>query len=197
MTEQPDPAFFARPADWRGWLEENYDTATELWVGFHRRSADPSGMTWSEAVDEALCLGWVDGQRRKVDDERYMIRFTPRKSGSVWSAVNTDRVGQLRQQGRMRPAGENAFAQRSESRAGSYSYEQDADSVAFDPEQERRLRADEAAWTFFTSQPASYRKAATWWVVGAKKEQTRAKRFEQLLSDSANGRTVPPLTRRR
>ncbi|WP_462186290.1 YdeI/OmpD-associated family protein [Frankia sp. CcWB2] len=198
MSSSPEPkaTYFADPDEWRSWLEANHETAGEAWVGFYKKGAGRTGITWAQAVDEALCVGWIDGRRQRVDEQHYVIRFTRRKPGSVWSDVNRRRVAELRAEGRMRPAGEKALQDRSEAKAGSYSYEQNGDSVAFEPDQEQRLKADDAAWTFFQSQPASYRKAAIWWVTSAKKDQTRAKRFEQLLQDSANGRTVPPLTRR-
>lgn len=193
---RPDPIYFTAADEWRRWLEANHDSATEVWVGFYKKGVGQAGITWAHSVDEALCLGWIDGRRQRVDDDRYAIRFSPRKPGSAWSEVNRRRFEELRAAGRVHPAGEQAFAT-AKTEAKGYSYEQDKDSVAFEPEQEQRLRADEAAWRFFQSQPASYRKAATWWVVSAKKEETRARRFEQLLTDSANGRTVPPLSRRR
>jgi uncharacterized protein YdeI (YjbR/CyaY-like superfamily) len=146
-------------------------------------------------VDQALCFGWIDGIRKSIDEVSYTIRFSPRRSGSTWSAVNIKRAGELIDQGLMHPAGLRAFEARQENRSGIYSYEQRSDQLP--EEYDRLLRQNKAAWDFFQAQAAWYRKAAWWWVVSAKKEATRIKRLEQLIEDSANGRTVPPLTRDR
>jgi uncharacterized protein YdeI (YjbR/CyaY-like superfamily) len=151
-------------------------------------------MTWSEAVDEALCFGWIDGVRRRLDDESYTIRFTPRRPRSIWSAVNIERVHALRSEGRMRPAGLRAFEARADERSAIYAYEQRR-GAKLEPAQERRFRANAQAWAFFNAQPPWYRRNATWWVISAKKEETRAKRLETLIEDSANGRTIRPLRR--
>jgi uncharacterized protein YdeI (YjbR/CyaY-like superfamily) len=186
------PAFYATPAEWRAWLEAHHAVEREHWVGFHKRGSGRPSLTWPEAVDQALCFGWIDGVRKRVDDERYMIRFTPRKPSSRWSRVNVARVGELKAAGLMRPAGLEAFEARTEE--GTYSYEQ-RDAAAFDPERERRLRADAAAAAFFDAQPPYYRRAVTHWVMSAKREETRDRRLALLIECSAAGRTVPPLTR--
>lgn len=189
-----DATFFASPPELRAWLSENHERHSELWIGFYKRSSGRSTITWPEAVDEALCVGWIDGVRKGIDDSRYTIRFTPRKPGSNWSAVNIDRVRELTRRGLMRPAGLRAFEERSEARSGIYSYEQ-RQSAELDAPQERQFRANDQAWEFFQSQPPSYQKAAVWWVITAKREETRSRRLAQLIADSAQGRTIQPLTR--
>ena len=189
-----EPVFFTSAGDWRAWLERHHDQATELWVGYHRRTTGRPSLTWPESVDEALCFGWIDGVRKRVDDGRYKIRFTPRKARSHWSAVNVARVGQLSEQGRMRPAGLRAFAQRREEATAQASYER-AEPAELSDDEERLLRADPAAAAFFDAQPPWYRRAATHWVVSAKRDETRRRRLARLIADSAAGRTVPPLTR--
>lgn len=189
-----DPVFFERPDELREWFERNHDSAGELWVGFRRKASGLPSLTWSEAVDEALCFGWIDGIRRSVDATGYAHRFTPRRPGSNWSAVNVAKVEALRAAGRMRPEGEAAFARRSEARTGVYSYE-NRDQAALTPSMEQMFRADAAAWKFFCAQPAGYRKTAIWWVVSAKREETRARRLATLIADSAAGRRLKQLTR--
>jgi uncharacterized protein YdeI (YjbR/CyaY-like superfamily) len=189
-----EPTFFATPADFRAWLQEHHETETELLVGFYKKGSGRPSITWPESVDQALCFGWIDGVRRRIDDESYSIRFTPRKARSTWSAVNVKRLGQLTADGLMQPAGMAAFERRSDDRTGIYSHER-REAAAFDSEQERAFKADEGAWAWFQGQPPSYRRAATHWVISAKKAETRERRFRRLIEDSAAGRTVPPLTR--
>jgi uncharacterized protein YdeI (YjbR/CyaY-like superfamily) len=190
-----EPLFFTAPDQWRAWLERHHAEATEVWLGYHRTSTGRPSLTWPQSVDEALCFGWIDGVRKRVDDERYKIRFTPRKPRSHWSAVNVARVGELVEQGRMRPEGLRAFGRRREEATAQASHERTSPAVLRD-EEERLLRADAAAAAFFDAQPPWYRRAATHWVVSAKREETRRRRLAQLIADSAAGRTVPPLTRR-
>jgi uncharacterized protein YdeI (YjbR/CyaY-like superfamily) len=190
-----EPTFFATPAELRAWLEEHHATAPELWVGLHKKGSGKPSVTWPEAVAEALCFGWIDGVRRSVDHDAYAIRFMPRRAGSTWSALNVATAERLVREGRMRPAGLAAFAERQEDRSGLYSYEQ-RDSARLDEAAERRFRADEAAWEFFRSQPPGYRRAAVWWVVSAKRQETRDRRLATLIEDSRHGRTDKPLTRR-
>jgi uncharacterized protein YdeI (YjbR/CyaY-like superfamily) len=189
-----EPTFFPTPADLRAWLERNYETHTELLVGFYKKGSGKPSITWPELVDEALCFGWIDGVRRGIDDESYTIRLTPRKPTSTWSSVNIRRVGELTEEGRMRPAGLAAFAKRSEQRSGIYSYER-RKKAKLEPAQEREFRANEPAWSFFQAQPAGYKRTATHWVVVAKREDTRRKRLATLIDDSANGRRLRHLTR--
>jgi uncharacterized protein YdeI (YjbR/CyaY-like superfamily) len=189
-----NPSFFARPEDFRAWLDAHHETAQELWVGLHKKGSGRPSITWPEAVDEALCFGWIDGIRKSVDDDAYAIRFTPRKRTSTWSAVNVERVAELRSEGRMRPAGVAAFEARKEAKTGVYSYEQ-RHAAKLDPAAERELRANETAWAFFEAQPPSYRRTAVWWVVSAKKEETRRRRLATLVEHSAQGERIPQLRR--
>jgi uncharacterized protein YdeI (YjbR/CyaY-like superfamily) len=189
-----EPIFFATPADWRAWLEEHHDTERELLVGFRKRGSGRASITWPESVDEALCFGWIDGVRRRLDDDSYTIRFTPRRARSTWSAVNVARVKELEAEGRMHPAGLAAFARRSDDRTAIYSYEQRR-TAELGEAYEAELRADPAAWAYFAAQPPSYRRAAAHWVTSAKREETRRRRLAQLVADSAQGRPIGPLTR--
>jgi uncharacterized protein YdeI (YjbR/CyaY-like superfamily) len=176
--------YFKSAHDFRRWLEKNHATMQELWVGYYKKSSQQPSMTWPESVDEALCFGWIDGIRRSVDDLRYTIRFTPRRRGSIWSAVNIKRARELSDKGLMKPPGMAAFGARTENRSGIYSYEQR--SANLDGPYEKKLRQNKAAWDFFYAQPPSYRKAIGWWVVSAKQEATRLKRLKKLIEESAN-----------
>jgi len=187
--------YFRSPADLRAWFEQHHQTAKELWVGYHKKSSGEQSVTWPESVDEALCFGWIDGIRKSVDETRYTIRFTPRRPGSTWSAVNIARVLALKEAGRMRLAGMRAFEARQENKSGIYSYEQRRDQL--DEPFASLLQNNQAAWDFYQAQPASYRKAVNWWVVSAKMEETRLKRLAQLVEDSANSRTIPQFTRQK
>jgi uncharacterized protein YdeI (YjbR/CyaY-like superfamily) len=190
-TPGPKPRFFAKPADFRKWLKANHATETELWVGYYKVASGKPSITWPESVDQALCFGWIDGIRKSIDDTAYMIRFTPRKKSSTWSAVNLKRVPQLIEEGLMEPAGLKAFTERDPRKAKLYSFEQEA--VEFSPEQLKQFQKNKRAWAFFESQPISYRRPATWWVISAKQEATRERRLATLISDSAAGTRVAPL----
>ena len=189
------PVFFATPTELRAWLEANHETEKELIVGFYKKGSGKPSITWPEAVDEALCYGWIDGVRRRIDDVSYAIRFTPRKPRSNWSAVNVDRVAELTRLGCMHPAGLAAFNGRAPGRTDIYAYEQRA-AARLEPAAEQAFRANERAWAFFQAQAPWYRRTATWWVVSAKKEETRRKRLATLIDDSAHERTLRLLTRR-
>jgi uncharacterized protein YdeI (YjbR/CyaY-like superfamily) len=191
-----EPIFFATPADFRAWLEAHHADGTEVWVGFHKKGTGRPSLTWAESVDEALCFGWIDGIRKRVDAESYAIRFTPRRARSIWSLVNIGRVQELTALGLMRPAGLAAFARRSEERSGIYSSEQGSE-VELGEEFEGLFRANPAAWDFFRSRPAGDRRTAAWWVVSAKKEETRLRRLATLIEDSAHGRLIKLLARDR
>jgi uncharacterized protein YdeI (YjbR/CyaY-like superfamily) len=191
-TTATAPAFYATPEEWRAWLEANHADAREHWVGYYKRGTGRPSITWPESVDQALCFGWIDGVRKRVDEQSYTIRFTPRKPTSAWSRVNVARVAELTAAGLMRPAGIAAFEARTAE--GTYSYEQ-RDAAAFDPDRERRFRAEEAAWAWFSAQAPWYRRTATHWVMSAKREETRDRRLAQLIEDSAAGRAVGPLRR--
>jgi uncharacterized protein YdeI (YjbR/CyaY-like superfamily) len=188
-----EPIYFESPAAFRDWLEEHHERETEVWVGMWKKATGKQGMSWSQAVDEALCFGWIDGISKRTDGERHRQRFTPRKPTSNWSTINIAKVATLRAEGRMRPAGEAAFARRRADRSGVYSFEQ-RDEPRLEPEQQAQLEANGAAWAYFQSKPPSYRKQATWWVISAKKPETRARRLATLIEDSAAGRTIKPLT---
>jgi len=188
------PTFFATSSELRTWLDAHHQTSQEQWVGFHKKGSGRPSITWPEAVDEALCVGWIDGLRKSLGDGSYTIRFTPRKPRSIWSAVNIKRVEELTRLGLMRPAGLRAFEQRSDDKSRIYAYEQDG--ATLDDEQERQFRANTVAWEFFQARQASYRHTAIWWVIRAKKDETRRKRLATLIEDSQHGRTIRPLTRR-
>ncbi|MCX6132417.1 MAG: YdeI/OmpD-associated family protein [Ignavibacteriales bacterium] len=197
MPEKPrkpaqiKPTFFATPALFRQWLTKNHVSGKEFWVGFHKKGTAKPSITWPESVDQALCFGWIDGLRKSCDSESYMIRFTPRKSTSTWSAVNTKRAQELIRLGLMQPAGRKAFEGRDQKRSELYAYEQK--SATLGTACEKQFRANRDAWTFFQSQPPSYRKTATWWVVSAKQEATRQRRLAALISDSAAGNRIAQL----
>jgi uncharacterized protein YdeI (YjbR/CyaY-like superfamily) len=186
------PLFFASPAEWRRWLSAHHARKDELWVGFHKRSTGRPSLTWPESVDEALCFGWIDGLRKSLDAERYMIRFTPRRAGSIWSAVNVRRVAELTKRRRMRAAGVRAFKARSAAKTAVYSFEQ-RKNPRLPPAYAKRFKANAGAWRFFTSQAPWYQRTMTWWVISAKQEPTRLKRLARLIDDSANGRRIDPM----
>jgi uncharacterized protein YdeI (YjbR/CyaY-like superfamily) len=192
-----DPTFFATPARFRAWLRAHHRDARLLWVGFYKRQTGRPSITWPEAVDEALCYGWIDGLRKRIDDECYMIRFSPRQPRSTWSAINIARVKELTKGGRMSPAGLGAFAKRTSDRSAIYSYEQ-RKHPSLTPAQTKVFRAHPEAWAFLQSQPAGYRRLVTYWIVSAKKQETQAKRLATLMAESAAGRRiglVPPASR--
>jgi uncharacterized protein YdeI (YjbR/CyaY-like superfamily) len=182
------PTFFKAQSDFRKWFEKHHDASKELLVGFYKKSSGRPSITWPESVDEALCFGWIDGIRRSIDDISYTIRFTPRKPTSTWSVVNIKRAQELIDQGLIWPAGLKAFQARKENRSGIYAYEQRSEKLP-DP-YERTFRKNKTAWAFFQAQPAGYRKVAGWWVVSAKKEETRLKRLEKLIEESDLQRRV-------
>jgi uncharacterized protein YdeI (YjbR/CyaY-like superfamily) len=188
------PIFFDTPAAFRAWLEAHHATERELLVGFYKRHTKKPSLTWPESVDEALSFGWIDGVRKSLSVDAYTIRFTPRKPGSTWSAINVARVKELEAQGRMAPAGLRAFAARTPERTGTYSYER-LEAAKLTPAQEKILGADGRASAFFDAQPPWYRRTAMHWVNNAKREATREQRLARLVADSAAGRTIPPLTR--
>lgn len=185
------PRFFKGPDEYRQWLEKNHDTAKELWIGFWKKSTGKPTLTWQECVDESLCFGWIDGVRKSIDADSYKQRLTPRRPTSIWSKVNIRRVEELTAAGRMHPAGLAAFEKRDRTKA--YSFEQDRDQVGLGPEQEAEFRKNRKAWEFFQAQPPYYRRVAGWWIMSAKKDETRQRRLAVLVSDSAAGRRLGPL----
>ena len=189
MTEA---VFFADAAELRAWLATNHDKAPELLVGYWKKHTGRKGVSHTEAIEQALCFGWIDSIGRRIDEDRYQVRFTPRRKGSVWSEVNIATVARLTEQGLMQEAGLRAFEQRRPDRVAVYSYEQPADAE-LEPAHLARLQADAKAWEWFSAQSPSYRRAAVHWVVSAKRAETRERRLDQLIADSAAGRRVPPL----
>jgi uncharacterized protein YdeI (YjbR/CyaY-like superfamily) len=188
------PTFFASPAAWRKWLQQNAADQQELLVGFYKTGSGRPSITWPESVDEALCFGWIDGVRKRIDDVSYTIRFTPRRSTSIWSTVNVKRVAALTEEGRMTSAGRKAFECRSESKSGLYSHETRPEALT-EP-YATLLSRNRAATRFFTAQAAWYRRAAIWWVIGAKREETRLKRALTLSELSKEGELIPHLRRK-
>lgn len=188
-----DAIYFESPLAFRRWLEKHHESATELLVGFHKSHTGRPTLTWPESVDEALCFGWIDGIRRRVDEERYTIRFTPRRRHSIWSLVNVRRVAALEKEGRMHPAGARAFAARRDDRTGVYSAEQR--HVELEAAGIRKFKANKVAWRFFQAQPPGYRKIVIHWVTSAKKAETQARRLDTLIADSANGLRIAMLRR--
>ena len=177
------PTFFATPAHFRRWLKSNHDKRLELWVGYYKKDAGRRSITWPESVDEALCFGWIDGIRKRVDEISYTIRFTPRRKSSVWSAINIRNVQRLTDTGRMQPPGLKAFEARRAHRCEIYSYEQRPQEL---PEALLAvMRKNKQAWKFFQSQPPGYRRQMTWWIVSARTEPTQKRRLAQLIEVSA------------
>jgi uncharacterized protein YdeI (YjbR/CyaY-like superfamily) len=185
--------YFDSPAALRAWFEANHETADELWIGYYRKATGRPTVTWPETVDEALSFGWIDSVRYTVDEERFIQRLTPRRPRSNWSAVNIAKAKQLIADGRMQPAGLAAFEARADERSAIYSYEQRR-NAELSSEDEARFRREPAAWDWFSAQAPSYRRTATHWVTSAKRPETRAKRLETLIADSAERRRVKPLT---
>lgn len=181
--------FFPTAAAFRAWLRANAAGEPELVVGFHKLGSGRPSITWPEAVDEALCVGWIDGVRKRIDGDSYQIRFTPRKPASTWSAVNVARVRALEAEGRMTPPGREAYSRRREERSGTYSYEQPA-GVELGDAAAAEFRSNPAAWAFFEAQPPGYRKKVIWWVAGAKQAVTRQTRLARLIAASAAGRRL-------
>lgn len=182
------PIFFKSPAEFRTWLGKNHSTAKELIVGFRRKSSGKPSMTWPESVAEALCFGWIDGVRRSVDDESYTIRFTPRRPGSSWSAVNVRLVHELESAGRMTPAGRAVFEARTDKNTAGYSYEQR--EAAFDAARLKAFKKNRAAWMFFEAQPPGYRRLMAFYVMSAKGEETKDRRLAKLIASCAAGKRL-------
>lgn len=188
-----DPQFFPTAAELRQWLQRHHEEAAELWVGFYKKDSGRPSIDWPESVDEALCVGWIDGIRKRLDGESYVIRFTPRRSGSNWSAVNVRKMKRLLAEQRVLPAGIAAWKARKDEPAG-YSYE-DRDKARLDAAYREEFEADETAWTYFQAQAPWYRRTATHWVMSAKREDTRRRRLGVLIASSRLGEAVPPLKR--
>jgi uncharacterized protein YdeI (YjbR/CyaY-like superfamily) len=187
------PIYFASAEAFREWLAEHHEKTGELLVGFYKRKSGRPTLTWPESVDAALAYGWIDGVRRSVDEERYTIRFCPRKPTSIWSKINIAKAEALIAAGRMAPAGLRAFERRTARRSGVYSFEQDRKQQVLPPEYEARVRKNGKAWKWLQAQPPWYRRTACHWVTSAKKEETRQRRLATLIADSAAGRAIAPL----
>ena len=183
--------FFPTPADFRAWLAEHHQKRDEQWVGYYKKGTGLPSITWPESVDEALCYGWIDGLRKSMDEKRYKIRFTPRRPGSHWSARNLGRMKHLIAEGLVTEQGMAAYRRRSPARQRQAAHEQG--QVTLPPEYEEKLRADPRAWRYFQEARPSYRKQATWWVVSAKREETRLRRLGILVESSAEGKVAPPM----
>ncbi|NOU96782.1 bacteriocin-protection protein [Paenibacillus sp. LMG 31456] len=188
-----NPVFFVSPSEFRTWLEQHHDKTQELWVGYYKKGTGKPSLTWPESVDEALCFGWIDGLRKGIDDISYMIRFTPRKKSSIWSAVNLERVKVLSSLGLMLPEGIRAFEARKEDKSAIYAYEQ-KEAAELGDAYEQQFRANKQAWDFFQAQAPSYKKTAIWKIVSAKREETKLKRLAELIHYSEQGQTVPSLS---
>jgi uncharacterized protein YdeI (YjbR/CyaY-like superfamily) len=186
------PTFFPTPAAWRSWLEKNHGRKQELLVGFYKKGRGKPSITWPESVDQALCFGWIDGVRKSIDEDSYSIRFTPRRVGSIWSAVNIKRAGELTRDKLMSPAGLAAFARRRDDRSAIYAYEQ-RQKPRLSPEHQKALEANARAWKFLQAQAPSYQRLVTFWVVSAKRPETQQKRLQLLIADSAAGRRIGAL----
>ena len=182
------PKFFPTPGHLQEWFEKNHAKAEELWVGYYKKGSGRASITWPESVDEALCVGWIDGIRKSIDGKSYKIRFTQRKPGSIWSAINIKKCRELGEAGRMRAAGLRAFEARKENRSGIYAYEQRRDQL--EEPYRSLLKKNKPAWGFFQAQPPGYRKTLGWWVISAKREETRLKRLQKLIEESARGKRL-------
>jgi uncharacterized protein YdeI (YjbR/CyaY-like superfamily) len=178
--------FFKTPAKFRTWLARHGARESELIVGFYKLGSGRQSMTWSESVDEALCFGWIDGVRNRIDEHSYKIRFSPRKPTSIWSAINIEKVRVLQAAGRMTKAGLDAFARRSEDKSRAYSYEQ-AKRAVLKPAQEAEFRKNKKAWKFYEAQPPNYRRMTAWYVISAKRPETRQTRLTRIIQASASG----------
>jgi len=179
------PKFFTAPEKFREWLERNHDSAAELLIGFHKKSSRKKSVTYAEALDEALCFGWIDGVRKNLNETSYTIRFTPRKPTSIWSNINVKHVERLQKEGRMHRAGTEAYERRAPERTGIYSFENAPRELP--PEYEKTFRQNKAAWKFFQEQPAGYKRLMVFRTVSAKKEETRLRRLKQLIESSEKG----------
>jgi uncharacterized protein YdeI (YjbR/CyaY-like superfamily) len=182
------PVFFKNEIEFRNWLEKNHQSETELWVGYFKVETGKPSMTWSQSVDQALCFGWIDGIRKKVDEESYCIRFTPRKPGSTWSKINIAKVEELTAKGLMNPAGIKAFSLMKKNNSGIYSFENEIKDL---PEEYAEIfKKNKTAWDFYSAQPPSYRKTMTHWILSARQEQTRISRLEKLIAESGRKKRI-------
>lgn len=182
------PTFFATAALFRKWLQKNHTSETALLVGFYKVDSGKPSMTWSQSVDQALCFGWIDGIRKSIDKESYTIRFTPRKTNSIWSAINIKKIETLTGAGLMTAAGQKAFSARTEGRSKIYSHEKEP--VKLTSGYEKQFRKNKIAWVFFQQQAPSYKKIMIYWIMNAKQEKTRLSRLERTINQSAERKKV-------
>lgn len=185
------PIFFKKQSDFRKWFEKNADAETQLLVGFYKVGSRKPSITWSQSVDEALCFGWIDSVRNSIDDESYCIRFTPRKTKSIWSAVNIKKIEELKKLGLIKPKGLELFNNKDENKLKTYSFERSV--VELSPEFEKNFKANKKAWKFFQQMVSSYKKPAINWVMSAKQEATKLSRLATLIKDSEEGKKIKPL----
>jgi uncharacterized protein YdeI (YjbR/CyaY-like superfamily) len=183
--KQMIPTFFTTPSGFRNWLEKNHKTKSELLVGFYKIGSGKASINWSQAVDEALCYGWIDGVRKSIDEHSYQIRFTPRKPTSIWSSVNIKKIEELNKQGRLQPAGLVSFEKRLPAKSMIYSYEKE--EATFSKDFNQQFKANKKAWDYFQSLAPSYKKLSTHWVMSAKQESTQIKRLNELIADCVSG----------
>ncbi len=183
--------FFSTQSDLHKWFEKNHNKVDELWVGYYKKVTGKPSITWQESVDEALCFGWIDGIRKSIDEESYKIRFTPRRKGSIWSTVNTKRIKELIKLGLVKPAGLEVFNKRDKKKTNRYSFEQK--EAKLPKEFEKKLKANKKAWNYFQTLPPSAKRLSTWWVISAKKEETKLRRLDTLIKCSEEGRKIPGL----
>ena len=185
------PIFFKNQNELRKWFEKNYNKKKEIWIGFYKKDSGKANFTWSQSVDQAICFGWIDGIRKSIDEESYMIRFTPRNPRSNWSAVNIKKVKELTKLNLMHPAGIEAFQKREEKRSEVYSFEQN--KVKLNSNYELQFKLNKTAWKFFQSLPPSTKKPSIWWVMSAKREETQLRRLNVLIKSSEKKEKIPPL----
>ncbi|HEY5463120.1 MAG TPA: YdeI/OmpD-associated family protein [Hanamia sp.] len=190
-TDSMQPTFFSNSKDFRKWFEKNHEKAKELLVGFYKVTSGKKSITWPESVDEAICFGWIDGVRKSIDSESYCIRFTPRKSTSIWSAINIKKVEELAKKGLMHPPGIAAFSKRKENKSRIYSYEKEAENLS--EEFLKKFKSNKKAWNYFQSMAPSYQKTAIHLVMNAKQEITKMKRLDELIKDSEAERKIKRL----
>jgi uncharacterized protein YdeI (YjbR/CyaY-like superfamily) len=189
------PTFFRTPALFRSWLKKNHATATELWIGYYKKASGRGGMIYKEALDEALCFGWIDGVVKSIDADSYMQRFTPRRKGSHWSLVNVRRYHELEEAGLIQSAGRAAYERRTPERTGRASYESPLAELT--PAQLKQLKANAAAWEYWSERPAGYHRVVKHWVTSAKQDATRERRLKLLIECCVAGRRLPHLDPKR
>jgi len=187
-SNQAGPVYFNSQNEFREWLEKNHDKESEIIAGYYKVGTGRPSMTWSESVDQAICFGWIDGIRRSVDNERYTIRFTPRRPGSIWSNVNLRKVEELKKKGLMKKPGLDVYNKRKDAKSGIYSFENEITTL--DKKYEKIFKASKSAWDFFMKQPPSYKKTRTHWVMSAKQEETRLARLNKLIKASGENQRV-------